>query len=821
MGAKEHYKRYFSVKSVHESLDQILTVLQDVSKYLDGTNVGAQIDDELRDLLCLRLSYFLKMCAAYAEVQTDSRKITGVFKNLYLTFAGHDGGITGILAELKKLEDREKKYLARDTWTITKALWDLQGKDTFQQRKLQTIMAGLGLNEKDPVWKSSLERHIKLRQTSLSNLGTWLLENKSFSNWSKPEAPKHTLMLQAEPSNGKTYLCSQVVETLERRRIKQRNSPSSYESITAYFYLEKSRKSPGSKGKEQRETSIRDVFAAILWQLANLDPVYQNFVYAECTNSQIKPPNGIELWDKFVTAFSKRGKPDGRKIFYIILDGVSSNHSKNIELISILKRAEQLRGKHFQARFFLSGTERALGNISQTLSQITDTIDASGSIKADIHTFIGSRIKEFQKKTNKEEGKILEKLNEKLRQDYSGDYQQAESALDDIKSAIGSMSELEKILTREPGVNVEWHIEKLSLGLSKEDIEEVNDILVCIVLLRVWPSLKQLEAFLKLREGLDQDQERAINVSELQERLQERYFQLFHLDDDENQIVHSYDTMEFFLKQERGLKDRVTRSPYALGLQSGNDRTKENPLHKSEIDTVEKIIKSVCGDEVFERFHFDDFFKKLKDPRNSLSAKIQFNSIEGQMEIIHRLLKATCDQSRDRYKSLHEYAALDLLNHLGCIKPSQMATSARAKKTSIKKNLLAFFKEESVVKAWLNSASIEEIPELESSWFLSIENALLWLNEPAGMPEDLSKHSNTTEKEVVASKDGDQGPEGSIDTQKDPKHTKEELIAVPTEVLARMWLCEDTYDAQAVFRCFAAFCREVSHRNPQDVISNH
>ncbi|OJD29034.1 nacht and tpr domain protein [Diplodia corticola] len=803
--AKDHYQRYFSVKSVRGSLDQILTVLQDVSKYLEGTNLGAQIDDELHDLLRQRLAYFLRMCAIYTTVQKNSKRARGIVKNLYMTVAGRDGGITETLDTLRSLEDREKKYLARDTWTITRAFWDLQAKDTFQQRKLHAIMAGLGLSEKDPVWNSSLERHIKLRQNFLGNSGAWLLDSKRFSDWMKPETTKHVFLLQAEPGNGKTYLCSEVVAELERRRKERRGeSNPSCRSVTAYFYFEEGRKSSASRGKEERETPIRDAFAAILWQLANLDPVYQNFVHSECTNSQSKPATGIELWDKFVTTFSNRARNEGRRIFYIVLDGISINHSKSSELIGILKRATQLRGKHIEARFFLSGTEHALENIGQTLNESTDVIKVSDHITADIHAFIGSRMKELFNKGSKEETEILKKLEEKLRQDYSGGYQQAESALDDIKNAIGSMSELQRILDREPGINLEWHIKRLTSILSKEEIEEVNDIVICIALLTVWPSLKQLETFLKLREGLDHDQVKSIEFSGLQERLQERYSQLFHLEDDEDQIVKSKDTMDFFLERERSLKDGAAR---LAGLQSGNDRTTQNQLHESEIATVEKIINSVCGDEVFKRFHFDDFFKKLRDPRNSLSATIQFNSTEGHIEIIYRTLKAACDEARERYRSLHEYAAMDLMDHLGHVTPPQLATTSPTKTKSIMDNLVAFFKDKDVIRAWLNPFSIQRIPfHARLGDFDSIDNALLLLNEPSLMPKDLSKSSGTPGKEIDTPTEGEQGSDVVEDSSTSLKYTKAGLLKTPTEVLATMWLLEETHDVRDVFCCFGAFC---------------
>ncbi|GME61659.1 nacht and tpr domain protein [Neofusicoccum parvum] len=566
----QNYRKNFTIKGVQESLDSILTVVNDVARYVEGSKRGAQLDAELQNIVLRRLAHFLNVCAIYTKVQKDSRTILGSVKNVFKSVAGNDGGLQNELSQIEGLQKREEHVLGAKVFintSITGNFLELQNRDTAKNHRRVAVKKILGFDEKNSAWNSWNDMHSNLKKGLVEKTGTWLLQDDFFRAWVDTEKAlaKPVLALKGPTGTGKSHLCYSVVDHLYREYQGQMQAAGqTWQASIAYFYFERLEKGQ-SKSKDKRETSIRDALAALIWQITENDVAYQNFV-----SDQRISPSGFstdDLWDNLITKFSESIGSKRRKVFFLVLDGVDQAKDEDIArtLSSLIEKATQLEKSNFQVRFFFTGTEKVFNAVSSTADESIEMIGVPERNREDIHLFIRTRIDKFRQswKIGKDQDDLLDKLEAKLKDQSSDNFHEAISSLEEIRETKGS-HELKEILNREAGdrsAAAAWQLKRLNRNLTEEEIEEFNDILVCMVLMTVWPTVQQLETFRLLR-GASRDSIR------LGTQIQEKYSQFFDVwdtsdsIDDKNRFVRSKATLDYFMELEGERSHRGSPSDF-------------------------------------------------------------------------------------------------------------------------------------------------------------------------------------------------------------------------------------------------------------------
>lgn len=768
------------------------------------------MDDELKKVLLERLKHFLLMCAIYTKVSKESRTLIGGVKNGIKSLAGHVGEIQDHLENIKELEEREKKILSMDTWAVTKVMssyMDLQSKDAITKERLLLIRKKLFLEGDNPALTSWLDKHAELRKDFIPNTGAWLANDESFRHWEniRGTCSRCILALQGEPNSGKSSLCSEVIEKLHAKREGRSATVGlvSHVSVAHFYFLGTSY----SRGKEKPQTNLRDALASIVWQLANLDTMYQSFVAKVLKLRLSQFATVAEIWKHLILDFLESSRT--QKIFFIVLDGISTEQAKDSELKGIIQQTAQPQQKSSQVRLLLSGTQKVLHTLSRNMEETLETIHISEAISKDVKQVIERQIADLTTRhdSDKDKTELFKQLSGKLCAKYGRNFREAMSWLKEINKAQESMSKLREILEKE--TDMQWRIDKLQLELlGDEEVSEINDIVVCMVLLNIWPSVKQLKAFLEL--GRKSSQETSEN--KLEERIRRVCAHLFEVsNDDEETVSCTWDDMQYF----RSLETSALNAAKEISGRKVANVSKESnganaPLHQSEVDTVQKIIRSVCGDEVFEKFRFNAYFETLRSPNAIGNAQtIQFHEIEGHMKITLRLLQAVCSTKREDCKCLHDYASTSMWDHLEKIHPHEHLGSGEEMRKSIGDYLLKFFTDKECVNIWLSNDRIENTAyyyrRLSRNW----THILGWVQQTVDDENLTQQHSDIPPAENASPESDNEKGESNQQTKR-KEYTKDDLLATLMAELAFKWLEDDACRASDAYHNFWLFSSEVS-----------
>ncbi|KAK8238646.1 hypothetical protein HDK90DRAFT_233335 [Phyllosticta capitalensis] len=596
------------------------------------------------------------------------------------------------------------------------------------------------------------------------------MSHKSFQEWtdftSHPE--QAVLKLIGPEKRGKTFLCYRIISHLmnnERLSDHPSGALNQFSNATptvtsiAYHYF--------GKDDEKNETSIQDAVAAIIWQLVQSDLPYRQFIANHCSTSGHPIPKNDLL---------ALLEPRKTSRFLIILDGIDHCADKTAgKLQAFLANLTSQADKSRRVRLLLSGNGQSLDCVKNFGSTVDLTLVQE--IQGDIELFANRilygeahplrdqsrqhlRAPNSQEKSSNGLETSDDIVKNVLLPTRIRNYDFINFLLGKINNGVWSSERLRALAERlSKGGKfalVEYRIEHANKKLDVDQIHDLNEIIPWVTPLSSgYPTVEMIEEILALSHGGSR------MVISTRNYIEEKFDGLLYVVSYPATLVAGEAISGFFCER-YGITEERTVSESSES--SNIDRKTENELHPSEILMTKNLLKTVCGDQLFQKFGFDQFFQDKEDP---LQRGIYFNPILGHIKIITTCLNAACGSERDDYQNLCLYAGSSLPRHLSQIHPQMLSNSQVSAMADVMPLLARFLGDSQVIKRWFKPVNLEHVYQ---RWFCVGDNRDFisrWFNDPR-----IARHSDVQKfrKEV-----------------RDPSQSNSYLVE-PTRAAAWMWL---------------------------------
>ncbi|OJD40290.1 neutral amino acid permease [Diplodia corticola] len=675
-----NYQKYYTPRSVHDILEDILPHFNRIETWVESTRQGARLSRNLVELIFQTLEHFLNICAIYRNIVQTSEHRKGRFKNFCKAVIGLDQGIKEEVDHLERLAKHERAQTEAESHGYLLVDEDRRARARYQK----SISDNLEIEETTQFLDQWTETQTKLQKEYVKGIGSWLPALDEFSTWADVcQAAAPVLMLEADPGFGKTYLCSEIIKKLQDGQMPEKHRMSSI----AFFYFKSSEKGRISKGQTANQSQgaakdsptsgpiqddqvcIRDALISLIWQLTLVDDEYQKFVASKMELPTSRFPKSKELWERLVKEYATFAGSKRRKIFFLIIDGLDLDQrtaEEQDDFKFVVQDIMKMPRSEFQIRILITGKKDILSNLQISDSKDSTLIHVAEHRQGDMKAFIKYRLRAVPKDwKDKEQVDLLRQIETKFcdcEKYTSGSYLHVSSLLDEVAHTYGN-NELRDILKRHPEDScsaVAWQLKRVEGQLSGDEIEEFNDILICMVLLEVWPNIKQLATF-----------------------AWDKYLHFFTLYDDD--IVESEPTMKYFI-------DRHPPEPEPI---FANETFSQGENYESDVALIKRLARAFCQGELPARL--EQFFKSLP----ASTPRIDLDCVDGHVKIVLCVLRAVCTERRKNSVFLHEYAAFYLLSHFGKVTTDQLRQVTADVKTEIGYHLHEFFMDQVSVNTWM------------------------------------------------------------------------------------------------------------------------
>lgn len=327
----------------------------------------------------------------------------------------------------------------------------------------------------------------------------------------------------------------------------------------------------------------------------------------------------------------------------------------------------------------------------------------------DIELFTRTRLAEmsiFKNTTDEEILQLRDRAEHELAVGSEGDYLSLIYKLDVI-SKSRSIKDLEAALEladESRSELIEREIDQLNQSLSKEEILELNDLLMWVAVIPGGIPVAAYEGVRRLRND-------AKPLILLQTQVEERYSALLE--------VASYDCINFRTEDVRAYLERLEVQRSVLA-ESGGSKSSET-FSQGEVEMVQRIVRThfinIFGkDDIYEKFKFDKFFaSKL----GAEAVHIHLETHGSHLKVAQVCLTAICDHvDRLDFQALREMAYDNFIQVLMAVKPAELSA---ATKQDIARRLVAIFTRPQIIEDWWTSDVMHQVYRRSWRWFQSLE----------------------------------------------------------------------------------------------------
>ncbi|KAI9666754.1 MAG: hypothetical protein M1831_001529 [Alyxoria varia] len=729
--AGQKYHKLF--ESIADLFSRVSDVLYNCSIYLDMPK--EDLDPRLRRVVNEILLNFVSICEMSVRVFNKN-----AVRKFMTSFAFSDD--QGVQAEFDKLKNLAQKELevkttlnyqstratqrtATDVKDIAQAGFkrvdkvdekiDLAQRQRDQKNIKKSQIAKLVKLFGEKENKSTAKSHYdELKKTRVSKSGSWLKNVEPYNAWmDKDSNAPPALFLCGKEGHGKSYLTTSIIRDLEKRYHK----PAGDRTMIAYFFFGREKTS----ATDPRPVTVG--IKGIMWKLVENDVFQKEFVSAwgEETFDETEDEHTNRLLEK-IAATSKRV---AQKSFFLF-DGIDQLDEK---------RTLGKRGKHFMklledlmADSASAQSLRFLFTCTPTLRQEmilkldSETLDLAEANNEDLGLFIDERLNniEILQDDSPNIAQLRQDIFSTLGDNAGGDFVKVEGWLNDIESKRRIVDIREVLQSAESGDTrtdvMSREIQRLNDSLAPEDISDLNELLIWVIGGQCRYPVYQMDGALYLKNGSE-----GSSRVPLHERISKEFSSILELEDNEGiQPSRAYVKLKESLEeyfQQRSDDMKLQRSSSGGGV-----------IQKSEVKIVKRFLNSVCDEELYNKFGFDEFFQQKLA---SDDATIYVNFEDMQIQILKRCLDVLrWDYSNDAYVSnLDGYAALYFQIHLGRV---DLSLSDPDTKQQVGELLLPVLTEDGCIGKWWNQWS-----NTLREWWLYDENELYvnnvarWLSDTA------------------------------------------------------------------------------------------
>lgn len=834
----ETYRKYFRAKAVGEILAEIHPHLERFQVHLEYAKKGARPHAPVVRCLSYILTDFLHICAFYSKVKRNEANPLRRTLNVIGAIVG-DGN-----SQVKDhLNDIEKQAKAEERYSIASIYGNsryVEG-DRMQDKYEELIRLRFEEDLNPSVLASWGETEKTLKTRFIKEVGSWLERNDLFSSWADTNAAKAdpTLVLQGEEGSGKTHLAYRAI-----RRLKRDIGDRMQEKSVACFYFK-------TTEREEAIYTVRQALIAIIWQFAKTDPEYREFVASRCKDTGERLPN-TELLNRFVTGYTATKK----KTFFIVLDGIDQADQTDDENIfaHVVNQSRKLvdGNGNFQIRVLLTITNAlSLTDEQMFASEFSkpcpSIVRTAKDQQHDIRHFVDKCLARNYKGLEERPGSdnLPSQIKDRLVRSYRGNFKELDVFLDEIANAIktGRLKEMQDREFQDLSETLAFQIKRYNHELEPTDIETLNKIIMCIVLLREqfptpWPTLQQLQAFLEWNHVRRLEDEirgkfssllkiiRDNGVTRVQSEVLKDYFKKTIKNKHSNKshpqpLDHEIRGNVSSLSNIRVWPDVLT-SYFKKAVEPNPTETSSSefltefsriairecqestvPIPDGGLDVLRNLFFATYGSSVWPSLQMEDHFKRLQARKEELKNELGFNVVSGHVRIIRCILHQVCGGQTSWF---NEYAAAGLPYHLNEVKPEQIRCADAADRSEIGYYLCQFFLDEKVVMRW---TAVESEPArnqmlvFDQGWYGFIRCALgQWFQDTAVWEGALKYLSQTV-------------PGSDFEIEEYSSTMTKHLLEASERTIATQWVNCYQRDAFEAFEIYAYAYYFVSWKKPK------
>ncbi|KAI0443630.1 hypothetical protein F4803DRAFT_301435 [Xylaria telfairii] len=712
--------------------ESLTGLLEQCVEFLDRLTYYAKsgMDAKLTKVACRHLQLFVEICDRALRLSQKRSKIMAFTKQLFLI----DDGVKDLLAQMKNLVGEEHRLVSahtfkssneaaansRDNLTLAKkadAKLDAIMNDKNEQRRAEetrrwrkAVINTLDFEQsernsttqepKEPKdrWRDVWRKHREVAEGT----GDWLSKHQSFMSWVRGTSSS-ILGIEGGDGTGKTILAANTIMLLQKpNAIGILNS----RSVVAYYFLE-----ADSKATVDKKEIGYSVSNSLLWQLAKEDTPFLKSVALVCEKAK-RFRNHQDVWTQLLLENNDRINQDS--VFFVVIDGLGDDIAVLTELLQKLS-ADPTRHK---TRVLLTGKPSTFQILGSMEGVKFDKIELGCSNAPDVELYIRARLDKMgilKDHDQPDVPEMQEKIFNTLRA-TTGDYFKLGSVLDNIAKSNGDVGEINEYLDMAGQTGCEQlmkEIEQLNKTRSQKEIDEINEIIRWVNSSRDWQGPKQMEAVLALRTSNNSSQQ--TSLLSLRSKISTKY-SLFSLID--GVVDYKLPEWKESIPRKRGKKN-------ADGI--SNSGSKE--IHPAEINLLKHYLSTICPNDVYDKFGFDEFFNHKLTLKGSYICQDPDNS---EITLALRCLTCLVERRTDITKRMHSYAHQHLYYHL---KLTDLSLADRELKAEVGEKLVKLFTTRYGIDSLLYLDPINGVREEESIYFRQTipENWKPWLFSEDGV----------------------------------------------------------------------------------------
>lgn len=779
----EFYRNNFTPKKLLDHLKDVAENLERVEYYVNlGDEQGIVIDKRLQKSTMDIFGAILSLCQLYTQAAKESKTAVGFAKNVFKAVIRWDGGLSKTLEAIKQATDREVKNNIAQL-----RVSDISNHGKIDRNvNLERLRKYLSLDGKNLEW---VNIQTSFEDERIAGIGDWILEQNNFKSWVDThrysESP--VLYIKAGTGHGKSHLCSRIIRFLQERReeSKQKNRVS-----VAWYFIPKGQASQNkskqndTQGKRKttrknktKRLTLHEAIQALVWQLAESDPAFLTFL----VNSFEKDPSGFssakDMWHSSVLRFyrsSRKTSDEPGKVLFLILDGYGAfSGDEKRAFQSMLNTLASQRESRIQVRILLSSNEDP-PEVSKSRAKFISKIEPLDDDKrSDAETFLKDYLGDLEQEWDKKsEGhRVFWDIRTDLIDSFSGNFRELEESLQEVERSwpkgLTELQNLTKGRLRHPGLMIERKLNRLNIDLDSNDVEVLNEIIICMVHWHAWPAVDQLNAYLSMQ--LQNKFEGPFD-----ERMVEKFTGIVDVDDG---VVYADRLMKF--AEDRKVWESTT---------AGHDRRicGQHNIHHEDFIVPKYLLEHLCTENANSDLS-EGIRKHLLDKHMISRPTVSFNETNDVLRTAQFLLPSICEnnyRNRADSKYIFEYAAVWLPRHLNDLNDlGEHLNNLQGWKEEIGRWLRRAFTEKEVVEAWLPLGDIDDM--LYYDWLENFDGLHTLLQDECVKKEFMGKKDDP-EKESVVEEDVGLIP---------PRTIRYQLLEEVAKVVASQWLQESRWGA--------------------------
>jgi hypothetical protein len=611
--------------------------------------------------------------------------------------------------------------------------------------------------------------------------GNWLVQgNADFMSWARAESnAKPAFAVEGKDGFGKSHLFSAVVRHLFSLHTLQ---VSNRRVAIAYFFMqndgqEKQDAKESNVIPEKRGDSLDVALKSIIWQLTTKDAGYQKSVAAPCIN--FEEFGDIEdVWNRLVISLSSIDAT-----FFILLDGIENIQSERGQrLLRIIRRTMDMKGEsqRLRVQWFVTGSPSAFssgGTVGLEESPLVTKLTLGTCNRDDLLSFTDMKMNTMKALAAKSDPEVLQlrsTIRERLVEGVAGNFTKLEYKLRDISTKTRK-DEIEEVLTHvteDIGDMIVRQLDRLNKDLEGKDVEDLNELLIWVVAIEphmAWYlTVPLLDEVLYLKAS-------SRSLVPLLERVKTSFAPLLEAWENPYEDDHCVGIAPSFLEHFKASQKlgKVTTSGYS------------SILHPSEIAIVERFLKNICDEELFRRFEFEEYFRQ-KSGKKKATIYVDIESVHVQM--VTTLLSTLCSIPKANCKQLIEYAVRALPYHLS---EEKWAKADQQSKRIVGSLLVRLLTDEEII----NTVWAAHLQVLRYYWMAkddAVKTVLAWFKDPA------------TTLDIPEQK------RAWIDNLTSNARLQDDLLKDAALVLAKRWLCRQTWSMVEEFEVLSTYYAKVS-----------